>query len=83
MDSLRQALCSMALITVMGLLAACGGGGNNGASPVANENSAASNNTSEGSRMLSFADDIKPIMQGKCLGCYLVCELDNASVTET
>ena len=69
MNFLRQTLCRMTLVTVIGLLTACGGGGGGGGGNSASQNSAAAN-TPEGSRMLSFAGDIEPILQGKCLGCH-------------
>lgn len=69
MKSLQHTFWRGPLLAILTLLVACGGGGGSGnsASQAVNENNVAS---SEGSRMMSFTDDIEPIMQGKCLGCH-------------
>ena len=65
----RQEIVRLPLIGLFLYLAACGGGGDS--RPPAVENDTDSVNDVTGSaRMLSFARDIEPIMQGKCLGCH-------------
>jgi hypothetical protein len=71
MNLRRQALSRSLLLFILALLVACGGGGGNGTSQLPNDNNATTvDNAAGSSRMLSFADDIEPIMQGKCLGCH-------------
>ena len=51
------------------LVAACGGGGGGSGTP-GGTGVTPQDNTDGTARMLSFAADIEPIMQGKCLGCH-------------
>ena len=69
MKSLQHAFWRAHLLALITLLVACGGGGN-GSSPALGENNIALGNNETGTRMMSFANDIEPIMQGKCLGCH-------------
>ena len=54
-------------------LNACGGGGGGDGSftPAATGNEVnTQSDTSPGEKMLSFEDDINPILQGRCVGCH-------------
>lgn len=69
--SLHQALRNAPLLTALVLLVACsGGGGGGGLSTDGGIDTSTNENVGESSRMMSFDDDIEPIMQGKCLGCH-------------
>ena len=65
----RQELARLPLMGIFLFLAACGSGGDSGSPAIENDTGSA-NDVSGSARMLSFAEDIEPIMQGKCLGCH-------------
>jgi hypothetical protein len=66
---LRLLVFTLALAPFI-LIASCGGGGG-GSSSAGNSVAVATNNENlSASRMMSFTEDIEPIMQGKCLGCH-------------
>jgi hypothetical protein len=61
------------LVSIVLIVTACGGGGGGGSTNVTlpNDNQVTSGEvTTENGKMLSFEQDIEPIMQGKCLGCH-------------
>jgi mono/diheme cytochrome c family protein len=57
------------LLATFALLIACGGGGGS-TTQSATDNPSTSVDPTQGSRIMSFSDDIEPILQGKCLGCH-------------
>ena len=64
------------LLSVLLTLTACGGGGGEGDGGSFSETVNASSVTNPddpngASRMMTFSEDIEPIMLGKCLGCHV------------
>ncbi len=60
------------LVSSLLALAACGGGGGGNGEGNVDGNSVSPSGSENGAepQLLSFAQDIEPIMQGKCLGCH-------------
>lgn len=57
-------------VVFSGVLAACGGGGGGTAAVTDVGGEVTPSGNSDQGRAVSYADDIEPIIQGKCLGCH-------------
>lgn len=70
MKALTPSLYYVFVLAVFTSLASCGGDG--GEPPIVETAGVVSTNTenSGASRLMSFSEDIEPIMQGKCVGCH-------------
>ncbi|MCB1690549.1 MAG: hypothetical protein KDI33_18770 [Halioglobus sp.] len=60
----------VSLLFAMLSVAACGGGGGSSSPPVSADQITSQSETSGSGVMMSFEQDIEPIMQAKCLGCH-------------
>lgn len=71
MTALGQSLSRAPVLFLFALLTACGGGGGGSTAVTGNGGDVSTNNeNTDAPQMMSFSDDIEPIMQGKCLGCH-------------